>query len=423
MKVLVMGNGGREHVLVRKLLESPQVDKVFCSPGNGGTADLAENISFSDSREFETQIQWVKDNDIGLTIAGPEQPLVDGAGDSFRKAGLSFFGPNNDGAMLEGSKEFAKKIMESYKIPTAEYKVFTDASKAIEYIANCEIPVVVKADGLAAGKGVSVCMTRQEAKQAVRESLMDNRFGEAGTRVVVEEFMTGEEASVLAFTDGNTVLPMIPAQDHKNIFEGDKGPNTGGMGAYAPAFLVTPEIQNTVMKTILQPLVNGLREKGIDYRGILYAGLMLTNQGPKVVEFNCRFGDPEVQTVLPGLKNDFVDIILAIEKKELHTVDLEWDGFHRGCVVLASGGYPGFYEKGRKISGLENISGNVSVYHAGTRKENGEYFTAGGRVLNVVGTGKSLKDALNEAYAAIKKISFEGMTYRKDIGWKALRKI
>ncbi|MCW3490041.1 phosphoribosylamine--glycine ligase [Dethiobacter alkaliphilus] len=423
MRVLIVGSGGREHVLAWKLLQSPQVQKVYCAPGNAGIAQIAECVPISVDN-IEALVAFGLEHDIKLTVVGPEAPLTAGMVDAFTAAGLEAFGPSKDAAQLEGSKIFAKQIMEKYNIPTAESRTFTSADKALAYLAEKGAPIVVKADGLAAGKGVVVATTVEEAEDAVKRIMVDKEFGDAGARVIIEEFLQGEEVSVLAFTDGNTVVPMVSSQDHKAAYNGDTGPNTGGMGAYSPAPILTDELLAEVEETVLRPTVDGLRQEGITFKGILYAGLMITAQGPKVLEFNVRFGDPECQVVLPRLKSDLSAIMLSVIHRCLHEETIEWYDNHTACVVMASGGYPGKYTKGKEIKGLDDAASldDVYVYHAGTAEKGKKIVTAGGRVLGVTAWGDTLPAALEKAYAAVDKITFDGAHYRKDIGQKALRK-
>jgi len=420
MKILVIGNGGREHTIIYKLKQSPRVETIFASPGNAGILDIAQKAEINNQNDFEEIKNWVKKNNIDITIVGPEAPLADGIVDSFEKDGLKIFGPNRKAAQIEGSKSFSKYIMQKYNIPTADYKEFTSYKEAENYIKQSTFPIVIKADGLAAGKGVLICQTETEAIDALKITMLDKKFGDSGNKIIIEDFMQGEEVSILAFTDSETILPLIPAQDHKNIFEGDKGPNTGGMGAYAPAPVATQAIQKEAYEKILVPIIQGLKQEGITYKGVIYAGLMITKDGPKVVEFNCRFGDPEVQVVLPALENDFVDIIEAILNNDLKSQTLKWSNKSFACVVLASGGYPGTYEKNKLITGLDEISDDIIIFHAGTSKNKEQYFTNGGRVLDIVSYGESLQEALDKIYAAVPKIHFDGVYYRNDIAWKAL---
>ena len=421
MRVLVVGSGGREHVLVWKLLQSPQVQKVFCAPGNAGIAQLAECVPIAVD-QLEKLLKFACDNEVDLTVVGPEAPLTAGIVDLFLEAGLAVFGPSKAASQLEGSKAFAKRIMEKYQIPTAESRTFTAADSALAYLKEKGAPIVVKADGLAAGKGVVVAATLAEAAAAVQRIMVEREFGEAGNRVLIEEFLVGEEVSVLAFSDGQTVIPMVSAQDHKAAYDGDTGPNTGGMGAYSPAPVLSRELLAEVEEKILRPTVAGLAAEGITFKGILYAGLMITKTGPKVLEYNVRFGDPECQTVLPRLKSDLPNIMLSVINGCLSEQQIEWHENHTACVVMAAGGYPGRYEKGEIIAGLDDAAqpADVYVFHAGTAQKDGKTVTSGGRVLAVTGWGSSLTEALQKAYGAVEKISFPGAHYRKDIGRKAL---
>lgn len=422
MKVLVIGQGGREHALVWKLKQSPRVNKVYCAPGNGGTASIAENVPIKET-EIEELIRFAKEAGIGFTFVGPENPLLAGIVDAFEAAGLKIYGPRKNAALIEGSKSFAKELMKKYRIPTAKYEVFTDEAEALAYLDKQTAPIVVKADGLAAGKGVTVAQTMEEAKQAVREMMSGGRFGAAGNKVVIEEFLSGEELTLMAFVDGEVVLPMVPAQDHKAVFDGDQGPNTGGMGAYSPVPQMTEEQIQQAVDTILKPTAKALVSEGRPFSGILYAGLMMTAQGPKVIEFNARFGDPETQVVLPRLKTDLVEIMEATHNHSLDQVKLEWHDEAAVTVILASEGYPGDYEKGKVITGTEQFTSSFDIilFHAGTALENGELKTSGGRVLAVTALSGALKEAQEKAYQAVKSIHFEGMHYRKDIAAKAFR--
>lgn len=422
MKALVIGNGGREHALTWKLLQSPQVREVVCVPGNGGTARLenCRNLPLS-MNDFEGISRFCLVNNIGLVVVGPEQPLALGVTDYLRDQEIRVFGPTQAGAQIEASKAWAKQLMQEAKIPTAKAAIFTDATSAIAYVEQEGVPIVIKADGLAAGKGVTVAATLDEAKAAIQDSFA-GKFGDAGQTVVIEECLVGQEASVLAITDGLTIRPLLPAQDHKQIGEGDTGPNTGGMGAYAPTPVVTDAIMARVQSEILEPAIAALRDKGIDYRGILYAGLMITPEGdPKVIEFNCRFGDPETQVVLPLLETPLDSLMMACVEQRLESLPpIEWKSAASACVVMAAGGYPDTYEKKKPISGLEAADEleNVTVFHAGTRLQGQVLITDGGRVLGVTATGETFKDAIALAYQAAEKISFEGAYYRRDIGYR-----
>lgn len=422
MNVLVIGGGGREHAFVWKISQSPLVNKIFCAPGNAGIAQLAECLPI-DPADVEALLAAANERKIDLTVVGPEAPLVAGVVDAFEKAGHRVFGPRKVAALLEGSKVFAKNFMARYGIPTADFKVFEEAGEAREYIANHVDACVVKADGLAAGKGVIVAGSKEEALAAVQQIMVDKAFGSAGDKIIIEELLEGEEVSILAFTDGNTIVPMVSSQDHKRVYEGDKGPNTGGMGAYSPAPVYTEDIHEIVVRDILKPVVSGMSAEGVRYQGVIYAGLMLTEQGPKVLEFNVRFGDPETQPVLFRLETDLVEIMEAVVEGRLHEVDISWSEQSSVCVVLASGGYPGYYEKGKTIHGLDvPPEEDVFVFHAGTAIEEGKIVTSGGRVLGVTARGGSVKDALEKAYGCIKDINFDHMYYRRDIGYRALKR-
>ena len=419
MNILVIGSGGREHALYWKLLESPQTEQIYAIPGNPGMGASAA-IALDDHAAI---LRFVKEHEIGLVVVGPEVPLMNGLVDELEAAGIRAFGPRANAAEIEGSKSFAKDLMKKYGIPTARYEVFTAAEPARAYIRQEGAPIVVKADGLAAGKGVIVAMTEQEALDAVDAIMEDHSFGDAGARVVIEEFMEGEEASLLAFTDGTTIRPMISAQDHKRAYDGDRGPNTGGMGTYAPAPVMTPEMTERAVEEILKPTIAAMAKEGRTYRGCLYLGLMVTADGPKVVEFNARFGDPETQVVLPLLDSDLVAIMCACADGTLADVTIRWKDGAAVCVVLASGGYPGHYEKGQEIHGLADAEAmGALVFHAGTAMKDGKLVTNGGRVLGVVGRGADISSAVDAAYAAAAKISFKDAYYRKDIAHRALER-
>jgi len=424
MNILVIGSGGREHTLVWKLQQSPKVDKIYCAPGNGGIAQIAECVPIG-VMEFDKLISFVKTHDISLTVVGPEDPLCGGIIDEFEKNGLRVFGPNRKGAQLEGNKIFAKNLMTKYGIPTARHEEFDNSKDAINYLHKVGVPIVIKAHGNAMGKGVSVCRTLGDAESFVRRCLDEKEFGYAGKRIIIEECLVGEEASVLAFTDGKTVLQMESAQDHKPVFDGDKGPNTGGMGAYSPAPVVTPKIAKRVYTEVLEPVVRALSSESIKYKGIIYAGLMIDKDTIKVLEFNARFGDPETQALLPRLENDLIEIIEAIIDERLDTVKLRWSKKPAIAVVMASGGYPGHYDKGKIITGIDRASSvpQTIVFHAGTKKQDGNIVTSGGRVLAVTSLSDTLDEAISTAYKATGMIHFEGAHYRKDIGAKALARI
>ena len=419
MNILVIGSGGREHALYWKLSESPQTEQIYAIPGNPGMGASAA-IALDDHAAI---LRFVKEHEIGLVVVGPEVPLMNGVVDELEAAGIRAFGPCANAAEIEGSKSFAKDLMKKYGIPTARYEVFTAAEPARAYIRQEGAPIVVKADGLAAGKGVIVAMTEQEALDAVDAIMEDHSFGDAGARVVIEEFMEGEEASLLAFTDGTMIRPMISAQDHKRAYDGDRGPNTGGMGTYAPAPVMTPEMTERAVEEILKPTIAAMAKEGRVYRGCLYLGLMVTSDGPKVVEFNARFGDPETQVVLPLLDSDLVAIMCACADGTLADVPIRWKDGAAVCVVLASGGYPGHYEKGQEIHGLADAEAiGALVFHAGTAMKDGKLVTNGGRVLGVVGRGADISSAVDAAYAAATKISFKDAYYRKDIAHRALER-
>lgn len=420
MKVCVIGNGGREHALAWRLSISPNVTKVYAIPGSAAMSDCAELVGI-DWQQSDHLISFLKENQVDLVVVGPEAPLVAGLADVLNKAGIPVFGPSKAAAQLEGSKVFAKDLMKKYNIPTAAYGVFHKVDEAKTFIAQTGAPIVVKADGLAAGKGVVVAMTVDEANAAVEDMLSGNRFGDAGSTVVIEEFMEGEEASLLAFVDGKTVVPMIASQDHKRIFDGDKGPNTGGMGTYAPAPVLTDALRDEAMKTILEPMVEAMEKEGMSYVGCLYAGLMITDEGPKVVEFNARFGDPETQVVLPLLDSDLGQIMMACATGTLTADMVKWKDSSAACVILASKGYPETSSKGDVISGDIKQYDTTIVFHSGTKLVGENYVTNGGRVLGVVGLGKDLRTALDRAYGRIAHIDFEGMQYRTDIGAKAFK--
>ena len=419
--ILLLGSGGREHALALKLAESPRAGKLYIAPGNGGTLEVGENVAL-DAEDPAAVADFARETGCELVVIGPEAPLVAGVADAVRAVGIPCFGPGAEGAQMEGSKLFSKQLMDRAGIPTAAYGSFTDEASALAYVREQGAPLVVKADGLAAGKGVIVATELSQAEDAVRECF-GGAFGAAGSTVVIEEMLTGPECSLLAFTDGVTVRPMATSQDHKRALEGDKGPNTGGMGVYSPVPIVT-DGEHAEMCRIMGTTVAQLHAEGIDYRGCLYGGFMLTPKGPKVLEFNARFGDPETQVVLPRLKNDLVEVMLACAEQRLADVELEWRDEWAVSVVLTSAGYPGSYEKGKVITGVEDAAAmeDVTVYHAGTAvREDGELVTAGGRVIDVTALGATFEAARDLAYAACEKIDFEGKTYRRDIGLRALK--
>lgn len=418
--ILLLGSGGREHAIAKKLAASPRCGKLYIAPGNGGTSQEGENISLDENDPIAVAA-FAKDHGCGMVVIGPEAPLVVGVADAVREAGIPCFGPGAEGAQMEGSKLFSKQLMERAGVPTAAYGSFTDEQSALDYVNAQGTPLVVKADGLAAGKGVIVATELEQALDAVHECF-SGAFGDAGSTVVVEEMLTGPECSLLAFTDGITVRPMATSQDHKRALEGDLGPNTGGMGVYSPVPIVTPEEHET-MVAIMHQTVEQLHREGIDYRGCLYGGFMLTPAGPKVLEFNARFGDPETQVILPRLQNDLVDVMLACAEQRLDEVELSWCDDWAVSVVLTSAGYPGSYEKGKVITGIEDAEAldGVTVYHAGTREQDGQILTNGGRVIDVTALGATFEEARNLAYDACEKIDFEGKTLRHDIGLRALK--
>ncbi|NJD37397.1 MAG: phosphoribosylamine--glycine ligase [Geobacter sp.] len=423
MKILVIGGGGREHALVWKIAQSPLVTQIYCAPGNPGTAQLAVNLPIK-VEEIDKLLGFAKAEGIDLAVVGPELPLSLGIVDLFREYGVTIFGPSRAAARIEASKAFSKDLMKKYDIPTAAYGVFTEIPAAEAFIRQTGAPIVVKADGLAAGKGVIIAQTEAEAVAAVREMLSGNAFGDAGSRVVIEEFLTGEEASFLAITDGKNVIPLASAQDHKAIFDGDKGPNTGGMGAYSPAPVVTPEIHRKAMEQVVQRAVDGMAAEGCPYQGILYAGLMVEDGEVKTLEFNARFGDPECQPLLMRMKSDLVPLLLAVAEGDLSGKEIEWHDQAAICVVLAAEGYPGDYPKGDVIAGIEAAEEfeQVKVFHAGTAEKEGAVVTAGGRVLGVTASGTDVAAAIEQAYRAVGRINWRGMQYRSDIGRKALNR-
>ena len=418
MNVLVIGRGGREHAICRKVKESPKVNKVFVAPGNDGMTDVAELVAMDEGAQEEL-VEFAKANEVGLTIIGPEVPLLAGLADRFEEAGLKVFGPKQKAAEIEGSKSFAKELMQKYQIPTAEYAVFTEYEPAVAYVKEKGAPIVIKADGLAAGKGVTVAMTLDEALDSLKENMVDSKFGDASAKVVVEEFLSGEEFSLMALVNGEVVIPLEIAQDHKRAYDGDKGPNTGGMGAYSPVEHIGQEVVDVAIETVLIPTAKAMMSEGRDFCGVLYAGLIKTESGPKVIEFNARFGDPETQVVLPRMNSDLVDVLERVIAGE--KVEIEWDEQAMLGVVVAANGYPEQYDKGAVLRGLDKVAQDLFVFHAGTKKgDSGEYETNGGRVLLAGAKANSLKEAQEAVYKGLEHLQCDGVFYRKDIGYKAI---
>lgn len=425
MNVLIIGSGGREHTLAYKINESDSLKNLYIAPGNAGTAKIGQNVNIKTNNADEVT-QFCRDKDIDLTVIGPEQPLVDGLADKLRLAGIKVFGPGSQAAQIESDKNFAKALMQRYNVPTAAYKSFTvnDYENALNYIKDKSFPLVIKANGLAAGKGVAICVNLEEAEATLKKYLLDKKFGVSGEKILIEEFMEGEEASIFAITDGNEFYILPSSQDHKRIGENDTGENTGGMGAYAPAPLITDDLLQQITDTIIEPVINGMADDGIPFVGCLYAGLMITSDGPKVVEFNCRFGDPETQAVLPLMKGDFLSLLDSAAAGKLNKDSVYYGGGSAVCVVAASEGYPGSYEKGKVITGLEEANGsNTIVFHAGTKTNIDNIVTNGGRVLGITAVNEEndLTNTIKMAYDALEKVSFEGMYFRKDIGRKAFK--
>lgn len=417
MKILVVGGGGREHAIVWKIAQSPKVDKIYCAPGNGGIAELAECVDIG-ATDIENMVKFAKEKAVDLVMVAPDDPLVMGMVDAMEKEGIRAFGPRANAAIIEGSKAFSKELMKKYNIPTAGYEVFTESDKAIAYIKDKNtFPTVIKADGLALGKGVIIAQNFEEAEEAVHEMIDGGKFGKSGSRVVIEEFLTGPEVSVLAFTDGKTVKPMVSAQDHKRAYDNDEGLNTGGMGTFSPSRLYDDAKAKECMENIFLPTIKAMSAEGRPFKGVLYFGLMMTPNGVKVIEYNCRFGDPETQVVLPRLKTDLVEIMEAVIDECLDEIEIEWADNAAVCVVMASGGYPVSYEKGYEITGLDNV-GDLTVFHAGTAIKDGKIVTSGGRVLGVTAVGDNLDEAIKNAYAGVDKISFKNEFHRSDIGIK-----
>jgi phosphoribosylamine--glycine ligase len=423
MNVLIIGGGGREHALAWKIRQSPRVQRVFCAPGNAGIAQVAELVPLAVD-DVAAFVRFARDERIDLTIVGPELPLTLGIADEFQRHGLRIFGPTRAGARIEGSKAFAKELLRRYNVPTGFFSTFSDADEASRYVAEVGVPIVVKADGLAAGKGVVICQTVKEAEDAIDEIMRTRIYGDAGERVVIEEFLEGEEVSFIGLSDGRTFLPLASSQDHKRAFDGETGPNTGGMGAYSPAPVVTPALHDRIMCEIMEPVVKGLNELKLDYRGVLYAGLIITESGPKVLEFNARFGDPECQPLMLRLRSDLVELMEACIDGRLAEVAVEWDTRAAACVVLAAAGYPGTYEKGKVIRGLDALRGwqNGVVFHAGTVQRDDAIVTNGGRVLGVTALGATVREAVTEAYRGTGQIDWDGIHYRRDIGYRALER-
>lgn len=414
MKVLVVGGGGREHTIIWKLSQSPLVREIYCAPGNPGIEELAKSVDIA-PEDIEKLVEFAQERSIDLTVVGPEAPLVLGIADKFKEAGLKIIAPSKAGAELEGSKSFSKNFMVKYNIPTGGYTEVTSYDEGLNALKDYTYPLVIKADGLAAGKGVLICENEIEAKNGLKEIMLDRVFGTSGDKVVIEEFLEGIETSVLCFVDNKNIVPMVSSQDHKRIYDGDEGPNTGGMGTYSPNFVYTKEIEAIVEETILKPTLEGIQKEGMDYKGIIFIGLMITKDGPKVLEYNVRFGDPETQVVLPRLETDLMEIFNHMTEEKLSDIDIKWNDKAVVCVVLASGGYPGDYEKGIEITGLEEIQGETIVFHAGTAMKDGKLVTNGGRVLGVTSWGVDIAAARKEVYNNVDKIEFAGKTYRKDI--------
>ena len=419
MKILVVGGGGREHTIVWKIAQSPKVDKIYCAPGNAGIAELAECVSIN-VMDKESMVKFAKDNAIDLVMVAPDDPLAAGMVDAMKAEGIRAFGPRANAAIIEASKAFSKELMKKYNIPTAAYEIFTDSAEAISYLEKGTFPAVIKADGLALGKGVIIAQNLDEAKAAVHDMIDGGKFGKSGSRVVIEQFLTGPEVSVLAFTDGKTVKPMVSAQDHKRAYDNDEGLNTGGMGTFSPSRLYDAAKEEECMKNIFLPTIKAMQAEGRPFKGVLYFGLMMTADGVKVIEYNCRFGDPETQVVLPRLKTDLVEIMEAVIDERLDEIEIEWADNAAVCVVMASGGYPVSYEKGYEISGIEdaNAMDNVIVFHAGTKLVDGKYTNAGGRVLGVTAVDENLDKAIKRAYEGVSKISWKDEFHRNDIGIK-----
>lgn len=419
MKVLVVGGGGREHTIIWKLAQSSKIDKLYCAPGNAGIAELAECVNIG-ATEIEKLVEFAKSENIDLTVVGMDDPLVMGIVDAFENENLRVFGPRKNAAIIEGSKSFAKDLMKKYNIPTAKYEVFDNYETALNYLKSQNMPIVIKADGLALGKGVLICDTLNQAQDALKEIMIDKKFGSSGNKVVIEEFLTGQEVSILSFCDGKTVVPMVSAQDHKRALDGDKGLNTGGMGTFSPSRIYTKEIEKECIETIFKPTVDAMNKEGRTFKGVLYFGLMLTDKGMKVIEYNARFGDPETQVILPRLKTDLLEIFEACIDGNLDKLKIEWESNAAVCVMLASGGYPQSYTKGYEIKGLDKLKSknNIIVFHSGTAKVDNKIVTNGGRVLGITALGNNLDEAIKSAYEAVELVDFDKKHFRKDIGIK-----
>lgn len=419
MKILVVGGGGREHTLVWKIAQSSLVTKIYCAPGNGGISTIAECVPIK-AMDIDGIVKFSVENKIDLVVVAPDDPLVAGTVDALESAGIRAFGPRKNAALIEGSKAFSKELMKKYEIPTAKYEVFDNSEHAIEYLRHQSFPAVIKADGLALGKGVIIAQGFDQAQEAVNSIMNDKVFGESGKKIVVEEFLEGTEVSILAFTDSKTVKPMVSSQDHKRVFDDDKGLNTGGMGAFAPSKIYTPQLEKVCMEKIFKPTVEAMNKENRPFKGILYFGLIITKEGPKVIEYNCRFGDPETQVVLPLLENDIVEIFNAIIDEKLDSIDIKWSSSACVCVVMASGGYPQKYETGYEISGMDEAEhdANTVIFHAGTKRDNNRFYTAGGRVIGVTALESTMEAAISKAYKGVEKVSFKDMHFRKDIGKK-----
>lgn len=416
MKILVVGGGGREHAIIWKLKQNDSIKEIHCAPGNGGISDIATCVPIS-ATDIDGILEYAQKKQFDLVIVAPDDPLYMGLVDKLQEAGIRAFGPTQKGAEIEGSKVYAKELMKKYGIPTAEYEIFTDYQGACEYVKTCKLPTVVKADGLALGKGVIICNTAEEAIEALKNIMVKRQFGDAGNRVVIEEYIQGPEVSVLSFCDGKTILPMASAQDHKRVFDGDHGPNTGGMGTFSPSPKYTGELKKEIEETIIQRTLYALNQEGRKFKGIIFFGLMLTKDGPRLLEYNARFGDPEAQVVLPRMKNDLLTVIDAVIDENLEDINLEWKDDSAVCVVMASGGYPGKYKKSITIKGLEDVQ-DATVFHAGTAKNGTSLVTNGGRVLGITSLGRDIQHARKKVYNEVAKIHFQGAHYRKDIGIK-----